>query len=43
MKNLIRKILLEVTDDEIDKYDDDLTSPEISISPSTELKIAHKK
>jgi len=43
MKNLIRKILLEVTDDEIDKYDDDLTSPEVSISPSTELYVAHKK
>jgi len=43
MKNLIRKILLEVTDDEIDKYDDDLTSPEISVSPATELRVAHKK
>lgn len=43
MKNVIRKILFEETEDRTDEYDDELTSPEISISPSTELYVAHKK
>jgi len=43
MKNVIRKILFEESEDMIDKYDDELTSPEISISPDTELNIAEKK
>ena len=43
MKNVIRKILFEESEDTVDKYDDELTSPEISISPETELSIAQKK
>lgn len=43
MKNLIRKILFEESEDMVDKYDDELTSPEISISPETELNVAQKK
>ncbi len=43
MKNVIRKILFEESEDTFDKYDDELTSPEISISPETELNIAQKK
>ncbi len=43
MKNVIRKILFEESEDMVDKYDDELTSPEISISPETELNIAEKK
>ena len=43
MKNVIRKILIEESEDMVDKYDDELTTPEISISPSTELYVAHKK
>ena len=43
MKNLIRKILFEESEDMVDKYDDELTSPEISISPETELRVAQKK
>ena len=43
MKNVIRKILFEETEDRTDEYDDELTSSEISISPSTELYVAHKK
>ena len=43
MKNVIRKILFEEVEDRSDEYDDELTSPEISISPSTELHVAHKK
>ena len=43
MKNVIRKILFEESEDMIDKYDDELTSPEISISPETELNVAQKK
>jgi hypothetical protein len=43
MKNVIRKILFEESEDTVDKYDDELTSPEISISPSTELYVAQKK
>ena len=43
MKNVIRKILFEESEDMVDKYNDDLTSPEISISPETELSIAQKK
>lgn len=43
MKNVIRKILFEESEDMVDKYDDELTSPEISISPETELNVAQKK
>jgi len=43
MKNVIRKILFEESEEMVDKYDDELTSPEISISPETELNVAQKK
>lgn len=39
MRNVIRKILKEQS---IEDFRDELTSPEINISPATQLRIAHK-